>query len=199
MRVLVIGDLAVDISGLQRGHLREGENVLLDGVRIRPGGVAGNLAFYLRGLGSEVYVAGSVGRDPWGDFILRDLRSMGAGTELVRIVRRPTGFFVIAISPGGERTMIGSRGANEDVRISSDQIKGIRPDWIHLSGYTLLNRNRAAVLRAVKESALELGVRYSVDLEGIGEMGAALDLSGAVVFCNEGRCSERSKIGRAHV
>ena len=105
----------------------------------------------------------------------------------------PTGFLVIILDQNRERTMIGSRGANEKLRVTPEEILSLKPEWIHVSGYSLLNRNGKEILTNVINVAAELGVNYSVDLEGIGSKNVSLSLPSGIVFCNEGLCSEKSR------
>ena len=71
--IVVIGDLAVDIVGnFENYPIKTGANILFRNVKISPGGVAGNIAWYLIQLEKKVSVVGSVGNDCWGDLIKND-------------------------------------------------------------------------------------------------------------------------------
>lgn len=193
--IIVIGDLAVDIIGDFKNSIKPGSNALLKNVKISTGGVAGNMAWYLIQLGQRVSVSGSVGNDCWGDLIKNDLHAFGANQSMVKTVNDlTTGFFLILVDSQGERTMIGNRGASERVDVDVSELISASPSWIHLSGYTLLNRNGINVLNSVIKAAYNLGINYSVDLEGIGETDIKLDLRGATVFCNRGKCPEKSRM-----
>ncbi len=190
--IIVIGDLAIDIIGYFKNP---GANILLKNVKMSTGGVAGNMAWYLIQLGQRASVYGSVGNDCWGDLIKNDLRAFGANQSMVKTANDlATGFFFILVDSHGERTMIGNRGASERVNVDSSELISASPSWIHLSGYTLLNSNGINVLNSVIKAANNLGINYSIDLEGIGETDAKLDLRGATVFCNRGKCSEKSRM-----
>ncbi|MCL4344214.1 MAG: carbohydrate kinase family protein [Nitrososphaerota archaeon] len=190
--IAVIGDLAVDIKGNTNCTVKNGINALLENTKISAGGVAGNMAWYLAQLGQKALVIGSVGSDCWGNLIKNDLLSFGTDCSMVSTIAGiATGFFIIAVDQSGERTMIGDRGASKNITIKTSKLISASPSWIHLSGYTLLNSNGAKVLRSVRKVAQELGINYSIDLEGIGETGAELDLEGATVLCNQDNCAER--------
>jgi ribokinase len=194
--IVVIGDLAVDIVGnFENYPIKTGANILFRNAKISAGGVAGNMAWYLIQLEQKVFVFGSVGDDCWGDLIKNDLHAFGANHSMVKTVNGlTTGFFIILVDSKGERTMIGNRGANERINVDASELISASPSWIHLSGYTLLNSNGINVLNSVIKAANTLGINYSVDLEGIGETGAKLDLRGAIVFCNRGKCPEKSRV-----
>lgn len=192
--IAVIGDLAVDIRGYSNCTFKAGINALLYDTNVSAGGVAGNMAWYLAQLGQKALVVGSVGRDCWGDLIRKDLLSFGAECRMVQNINgMATGFFVIAVDQSGERTMIGDRGASKKVDVKTSRLVYASPSWIHLSGYTLLNRDGNKVLKSVKKAAYRLGINYSVDLEGIGETGAELDLEGATVLCNQDNCDKKTR------
>ncbi len=189
--IAVIGDLAVDIRGYSNYTLKAGANVLLQRTKISAGGVAGNMAWYLAQLGQKTLIVGSIGSDCWGKLIKNDLISFGADCSMLRTINgMATGFFIVTIDQSGERTMIGDRGASKKVEVEASRLVHASPSWIHLSGYTLLNRDGAKVLRIVRKAAHSLGINYSVDLEGIGETDAELNLEGAIVLCNQGNCDK---------
>ena len=184
-KALIVGDLAVDIVANFAGRITTGRNILLDSPRIVAAGVAGNMAWYLRQLGVEPQVAGRIGDDSWGSLVRGQLGQAGIGTELIRTSRLVTGFFLVLVDKKGERTMIGSRSANTELTVSREEIMNARPQWIHVSGYSLLNRNYEETLKTLRSASEELAVPISTDLEGISAEGRHIDLQGVTVFCNE--------------
>lgn len=194
-KVLVIGDLAWDIKAYLSGSIVPGKNLLAKRLSMTPGGVAGNIAWYIKELGHEAEVAGIVGDDLLGEPLVNDLKASGIGTGLIRIERGQTGTFIVVVDGTGERTMIGERGINRELKISRGIILGARPSWIHISGYSLMNRSGPSLLRETVAVAHELGVPLSVDLEGVSEKRKRMSLKGAYVFCNEGYCSESLREG----
>ena len=76
----------------------------------------------------------------------------------------PTGLMFTAVTPDGERTMFGQRGANphtDPAAISLDTLRGV--DLLHLSGYALLEApQRQAALRAL-DLALRGGLPVTLD------------------------------------
>ena len=59
MKVAVIGDLVIDISGSLNDLMKPGKNLVLKNVKENTGGVASNIAYYLRMLKGQVFVIGS--------------------------------------------------------------------------------------------------------------------------------------------
>lgn len=85
-----------------------------------PGGKGANQALAARRAGSEVMLAGAVGRDSFAGIALAALRSDGVDTALVRSVAEPTGCAAIMVSGIGENMIAVASGANALVR--SDQV-----------------------------------------------------------------------------
>jgi len=183
MKVLILGDLSISVSAETPRLPRVGENVVVRSPRLSSSGVAANIAYFIRNLGVETYVSGVVGEDALGDVVLRELGSWDVHTDFVRRSARPTSVFMILIDGSGERTMIGYRGASETLHIHPHLAGSIGADWVHVSGYTLLNRGRAGELGELLKSAATR-TRISIDLEGIAYATNSLPLQGTTVFCN---------------
>jgi len=184
-RVLIIGDLAVDIVAHLPGRINTDGNTLLEKPTVFAAGVAGNMAWYFRQLAIEPYVLGVVGDDSWGNLLKKQLQQARIGTKLIRTSMTLTGFFLVLVDKKGERTMIGSRSANTELEISKEEILNARPQWIHVSGYSLLNHNYQQVMKTLRRASEEMTVPISTDLEGISAEGRHIDLAGITVFCNE--------------
>jgi sugar/nucleoside kinase (ribokinase family) len=183
MKVLVIGDLSVSVAAETPRLPRPGENLILGNPSLLPSGVAANISFDLRGLGVETYVSGVVGRDVFGGVVVRELTSWGVHTRYIGMSPRPTSIFLVIVDGDGERTMIGYRGASEALRLDRQLIEEIEPDWVHVSGYTLLNRGQEKALGPFIKAATSKGF-VSLDLEGVAYSARSLPLEGAYVFCN---------------
>jgi len=64
-KVLVVGDLAVEIIANLTGRIVALRNRLLKNFRIVAAGAAGNMAWYLQQLGIGPHVVRTVGDDSW--------------------------------------------------------------------------------------------------------------------------------------
>jgi sugar/nucleoside kinase (ribokinase family) len=185
--VLVVGDLMTVVTGRVARFPSSGDNVVLDGAATYASGVAANISMNLVSLGVEATVLGAVGADGGGERVLAELRAAGVDAALVQVRPDvPTASMVVMIEPSGERTMIGTRGASERFRLEPAELlsSGGRPDWLHVSGYTLLDptmEERCDTLLAAMEAA---GIQCSVDLEGIGTSGRRTSLDRVLTFCN---------------
>ena len=182
MKVLVIGDLSVSVAAETPRLPRPGENLILGNPTLLPSGVAANISSDLRGLGVDTYVSGVVGEDVFGGFVVRELTSWGVRTRYIRRSRKPTSIFMVIVDRDGERTMLGYRGDSETLCLDRQLIEEIKPDWVHVSGYTLLNRGQEKALGPFIKAASKGFV--SLDLEGVAYSARSLPLEGAYVFCN---------------
>jgi ribokinase len=138
--VLVLGDIMVDIVFNLNAYPREGAEALATAASHRLGGSGCTTATVLKDLGLPSQLAANLGCDAFGDFALKGVSTAGIDPGL--IVTRPdiqTGFMLIAISTGGQRTMFGFR----DSRLPAypvDQIRQAAAEatWMHISGYSCL-------------------------------------------------------------
>ena len=163
--ILVLGDINIDVlMGVPTYPPRGGE-ALTERVDTRLGGSAANAAVVLSRLGLEARMLARVGGDAWGQVALASLADAGVGLELVQHDSiETTGLMFTVVTPDGERTMFGQRGANcntDPAAITPDTFGGV--GHLYLSGYALLELpQREAALRAV-ELATERNLPISLD------------------------------------
>jgi ribokinase len=163
--ILLLGDINVDVLMDVPAYPPPGGEAVTERLITRLGGSAANTAVVLSRLGLEARMLGRVGRDPWGQMALAALAEAGVGLELVqRDEAVATGLMFTAVTPDGERTMFGQRGANphtDPSAISLDALSGA--DLLYLSGYALLEApQREAAARAV-ELARQQGLPIVLD------------------------------------
>jgi sugar/nucleoside kinase (ribokinase family) len=116
MDVACVGILVADVFASPIARLPgEGELITTSGFVTSVGGCAANVAVALRILGSTVTIAGKVGTDMFGDFVISGLRRHGIGVEHIRRVsNRSTSGTVIFTVHGEDRRYLHSIGANAD-------------------------------------------------------------------------------------
>ena len=138
--ILLLGDINVDVLMDVPVYPPPGGEAVTERLITRLGGSAANTAVVLSRLGLEARMLGRVGSDPWGQLALAALAEAGVGLELVQQDEAvATGLMFTAVTPDGERTMFGQRGANpltDPSAISPDILGGA--DLLYLSGYALL-------------------------------------------------------------
>jgi ribokinase len=156
--IVVIGDINVDMLGRVKAWPKPGQDCLAQQLEMHCGGVGANSALALARWGVDVRLAGCVGRDRFGDYVLDHLAEDGVNTRWVqRTSDAMTGFFYINITPDGQRTFFGSRAANGRVQKLRD-VRSLCKDAeaAHLVGYNFLNPGPA---RAAKQIAREIRAR----------------------------------------
>ena len=165
-RILVLGDITVDVLGKLQSPLRLGGDCLSSQLEIHCGGVGANTSLALAGWQVPARLLGSTGYDWFGEFALRALHD--ARVDISFVQRRKdavTGLVFIAVSPDGQRTIFGSRGANEGVFLPVDP----RSCWqgiedLHLVGYSFLTPPGEKAARRLLEEARKFGAWVSLDV-----------------------------------
>jgi len=165
-QVVTLGDINVDIIAHIPRYPPSGGDGLARRASVHGGGSAANTAAVLARLGVDVGLIGRVGEDPLAEWALAELAE--AGVDLSAVQRDPelmTGLMFIAVTPDGERTMFGYRGANartSPALLDEAYIAAAR--LLHLSGYALLEGpQREAALRAL-EVAHRAGSMVTLDV-----------------------------------
>jgi ribokinase len=163
--VVVLGDLNVDALLSIPAFPAPGGDALATQAQWQAGGSAANTAAVLAKLGQASRLLARVGSDAWAGQALAALRQAGVDTAAIQHdPAAPTGLFFITVTPDGERTMFGWRGAN--VRLDPGAIEPALASagWLHLSGYALLEApQREAALRALALAGAR-GVPASLDV-----------------------------------
>ena len=116
MDVACVGILVSDIFANPIGRLpAEGELTTTSGFVTSVGGCAANVAVALTILGRSAMVAGKVGNDMLGDFVISDLGRHGVGVEHIRRTsRQSTSGTVIFTVKGEDRRYLHAIGANAE-------------------------------------------------------------------------------------
>ena len=165
-QVVVLGDINVDIITHISHYPQPGEDGIARQAGLYSGGSASNTAWVLARCGIDVGLIARVGRDALAAQVLVELLDVGIdGHQMQYDPEFMTGVMFVAVTPDGERTMFGYRGAN--VRLDPDLLC---PDDIahasvlHISGYSLLESpQRDAALRAL-DIACQAGIKVSLDV-----------------------------------
>ncbi len=163
--VIALGDINVDIIAHFPRYPDKGQDALASSTEIHCGGSAANTAIALARMGLHVGLIARVGPDSWALKALSCLEDAGVDPHgLQRDPAAMTGMMYIVVTPDGERTILGHRGANvltQADQIQADYIRQSR--FFHLSGYALLSEpQRSAALLAL-EIACRRGLTVSLD------------------------------------
>jgi ribokinase len=174
--IVALGDVNVDIIARFDRYPAQGEDALASAIELHCGGSAANTAMALARLGVETSLISRVGPDSWALKALRCLNEAGVDPQgLQRDPAVMTGMMYVVVTPDGERTMLGHRGANVYTDPNQIREKDIsQATGFHLSGYALLSEpQRSAALLAL-EIACRHGLTVTLD-PGMSVPQAVLD------------------------
>jgi len=174
--VVALGDLNVDIIAHFPNFPSKGGDALAVSTELHCGGSAANAAIALARLGVTVGLIARVGPDSWALKALHGLQA--AGVDAGGLQRDPaamTGLMYVVVTPDGERTILGYRGANvltDPNQISEEYIQGAK--LFHLSGYALLAEPQRSAALLTLEIACRHGLAVALD-PGLSISQTALD------------------------
>lgn len=180
--VVALGDINVDIIAHFAQYPAKGEDALASSTEIHCGGSAANTAAALAWMGIPTRLIARVGPDSWALKVFECLKEAGVRPDsLQRDPKAMTGLMYVVVTPDGERTILGHRGANictDPNQIDEEALAAAR--LFHLSGYALLDEpQRSAALRAL-EVACRHGLTVSLD-PGMSVSRTALDVMRALL------------------
>ena len=174
--VVALGDINVDIIAHFGSYPDKGQDALAFSTEFHCGGSAANTAIALARMGLDVVLISRVGPDSLALKALNSLSEAGVMPDgLQRDPAAMTGLMYVIVTPDGERTILGHRGANaltDPGQVREEDIRNAR--LFHLSGYALLAEpQRSAALLAL-EIACRHGLIVTLD-PGMTVSEAALD------------------------
>ena len=174
--IVALGDVNVDIIAHFGSYPGKGQDALAYSTEFHCGGSAANTAMALARMGLDVVLISRVGPDSLALKALNSLSEAGViSTGLQRDPAAMTGLMYVVVTPDGERTILGHRGANvltDPNKMREEDIRDAR--LFHLSGYALLaDPQRSAALLAL-EMACRHGLTVTLD-PGMSVPEAALD------------------------
>jgi sugar/nucleoside kinase (ribokinase family) len=179
MDVACLGILVADVFANPIRRLpAEGELTTTSGFVTSVGGCAANVAVDLSILGRSAMVAGKVGNDMFGDFVISDLRRRGVGVEHIRRTsRQSTSGTVILTVEGEDRRYLHAVGANAEFSLDDvdfallDQVRvlyvggylampAFTPDQLALLLREARRRGMITVLDVVMPAGVAFGLEH---------------------------------------
>jgi sugar/nucleoside kinase (ribokinase family) len=156
-RISVIGNVNVDLLVWPVTELPPpGADSLVESIRMRAAGSAGNTTLALARLGHPPRLVGCVGGDHLGQFILQELAAAGIEGGVAVVSDQPTGISIAFEAPGRDRSFLTAPGSLRVFRASMVPSEVLEQDFVLFCGYfslpalrgeptlQLLNRVRAA-------------------------------------------------------
>lgn len=112
-RIAVVGSLNMDLVVRSPRIPQPGETIIGSQYKNVPGGKGANQAVAAARLGAQVSMVGQLGRDAFGDQILRNLAADGVDTSSVlQDEGMPTGVALIVVDDAGRNSIVVASGAN---------------------------------------------------------------------------------------
>lgn len=124
-KIIVIGSLNYDIVLKVSKLPAQGETLPANDAAFSAGGKGANQAVQAAKLGVPTYMAGCVGNDSMGDFLLKTANSYGLHTDYIRRTNGPSGMGVVNAMDDGSVFATIVRGANFE--ITKEDIDRIEP------------------------------------------------------------------------
>jgi sugar/nucleoside kinase (ribokinase family) len=164
--LLVFGDLNIDMMGRVDAWPTPGGECLCPQLELHCGGVGANCALAIAPWGIKVQLLGCAGQDRFGDVLIETLRKTGVDIRGVqRRARSLTGILYINVTPDGQRTFFGSRGANQFMvppHVPANWL--LAPAAAHLVGYSFLNPGPEKMARQILRQFHARSKRISLDV-----------------------------------
>jgi sugar/nucleoside kinase (ribokinase family) len=155
-------------------RLELGAKADVNNIEFSTGGGATNAAVTFARQGLESVFMGTIGHDPAGDSVLKDLDDEGVDSRFVSYSEKyNTGYSVLLLAPSGERTILTYRGASTHYNPRFFDIKEIDADWLYVSSMA----GSMEVLDKIFTQAHALGVRVCFN-PGKGELKQTRKLKG---------------------
>ena len=112
-KITVIGSINMDLVIKAERMPNPGENLFGQSFKMIPGGKGANQAVAVSKLGEKAQLVGKVGKDIFGEKLLKNLRKFGVNTSYVsKDDSEPTGVALIVINKEGENSILIAAGAN---------------------------------------------------------------------------------------
>jgi sugar/nucleoside kinase (ribokinase family) len=151
-KVLCIGHSAYDITILMNHFPTENQKYHVDKTVESGGGPANNAAYLMAKWNLNVYYAGVVGKDLFGERIKQELRDVGINIKYLETSKKyptSTSYILVNLS-SGSRTIFGY--SDKNMKMSTKKI-GLRPDTILVDGY-----DHELAMKTIKEHPKAISV-----------------------------------------
>jgi sugar/nucleoside kinase (ribokinase family) len=164
--VVCLGILVADVIARPLDELpQRGALDLVDEINLRGGGCALNTASALVKLGLSAAIAGKVGADPFGDYVLAVADERGVDRRaVVRDAAAPTSATVVLVSSAGEQTFLHVPGANGQLTADELDLELLFAGRaLHIGGALVMDGLDGEPFAKILADAKSLGLLTSVD------------------------------------
>lgn len=164
--VVCLGIMVADVMAKTVEKVPEpGKLDIFDQMELHPGGCAINTSIGLSKLGIKAGVIGKVGKDIFGDFLIKILKKYDVDTSGITYSKqRRTSFSFAMINREGERSFLHYTGANEDLHLEDINFELIKDSRVlHIAGFNLMPGFDGEPVANVLKQAKEYGITTSLD------------------------------------
>jgi ribokinase len=116
--ILVLGSINMDLVVVTNEIPKTGETVIGNSFNQYPGGKGSNQAVCAARLNAPVSFCGKVGKDVFGDTMLKQMEASGVDISSIERGELPTGIALISVDTNGQNSIIVVPGANSEVDLS---------------------------------------------------------------------------------
>ena len=164
--ILVLGDVNVDIIARVKSFPEPGEECLAPRLELHCGGVGANYAFALRQWSISSNLVACIGQDDFAALLLRTLANHGVDvSNIQRTCTTVTGLLYINVTPDGQRTFFGSRGANRLLKCLPSACPMLnRAMTVSMMGYSFLDPGPEATAKQLLKAVHAHGGWVSLDI-----------------------------------
>jgi fructokinase len=180
-KIVALGEVVADI------YRDESESEIELPFTARPGGAPANVAVAAARLGEEAAFAGSVGKDLFGDFILRALEAEGVDTSAVRRCEPPTrtSLAFVEVSADGDRsfTFYRSDPAADELLgpedVSEELLSGA--SFVNFGSIMLIEDPARSAIRRAAKLAREMSIPTAFDVNFRAHLWSGVEAAREVV------------------
>jgi len=135
MKVVCVGEMLIDFVCTDTGlGLVNGVNYVK-----KSGGAPANVAACIGKLGGDASLVSAVGNDPFGEFLINEVRDYRVNTDHVFVMPMSTTFAFVSLDENGDREFAFNRGADEHLSITDAQAESLSNNTVlHLGSATAL-------------------------------------------------------------
>lgn len=166
MDVACLGIIVADIMGKTIEKMPEpGKLKIFNQMGLHPGGCATNTAIGLSKLGTNVGVMGKIGRDIFGEFILKKLNDHRVDISGIKYTdKKSTSFTFAVINKKGERGFFHYIGADEELKFEDVDFNLIKECKIlHVAGFYLMPQFEGGPIAKVLRETKKYGITTTLD------------------------------------
>nr|WP_299170706.1 carbohydrate kinase [uncultured Allomuricauda sp.] len=133
-KVFCVGELLIDFVAEKQG------NDLSKAITFtkKAGGAPANVACAISKLGGKSFFIGSVGNDPFGNFLLGVLKDQRVDVSMAQTCETFTTLAFVSLAEDGERDFVFSRGADKELTYDPALRKNFHGNLMHLGAATAL-------------------------------------------------------------